>query len=336
MPSIDLADKKTKQEIEIFEKEALEHSTLMTITAPRAKIMHKIFEDIENVTGMGQRNQDALREEEERMERERRESTRTRVLSQGSPMTWQEHASMSPGLPLSPITPTSVTPWGAPPPLPLHAIHVDDAVGVGSGLGAGMIIGGRLHPRPLFVPSASDFGSSMEGGLNLADLINIDDDPSTDEVVEKSQTSNQPRAETESTASVTPEVITPSGPSPFVVNLPMESPRRASFDLNSLWSAQSKEADKTEAVAEKPKEDAPKGDKQEPASVSRVGDAERSDSMELDSTEEQETKDQDFDMFLKEDGGGNGEAKIAGPSTPVKEDIDVESLTQVWVGAVSS
>ena len=41
-------------------------------------------------------------------------------------------------------------------------------------------------------------------------------------------------------------------------------------------------------------------------------------------------------MFLKEDGGGNGEAKIAGPSTPVKEDIDVESLTQVWVGAVSS
>ena len=157
MPSIDLADKKTKQEIEIFEKEALEHSTLMTITAPRAKITHKIFEDIENVTGMGQRNQDTLREEEERMERERRESTRTRVPSQGSPTTWREHASMSPGLPLSPITPTSVTPWGAPPPLPLHAIHVDDAVGVGPGLGAGMIIGGRLHPRPLFVPSASDF-----------------------------------------------------------------------------------------------------------------------------------------------------------------------------------
>ena len=53
MPSIDLADKKTKQEIEIFEKEALEHSMLMTITAPHAKIIHKIFEDIENVTGMG-------------------------------------------------------------------------------------------------------------------------------------------------------------------------------------------------------------------------------------------------------------------------------------------
>ena len=52
MPSIDLADK-TKQEIEIFEKEALEHSMLMTITAPHAKIIHKIFEDIENVTGMG-------------------------------------------------------------------------------------------------------------------------------------------------------------------------------------------------------------------------------------------------------------------------------------------
>ena len=69
MSSTDLADEKTKQEIEIFEKEALEHSTLTTITAPRAKITHKGFEDIEDVTGMGQRNQDALREEEERMER---------------------------------------------------------------------------------------------------------------------------------------------------------------------------------------------------------------------------------------------------------------------------
>ena len=53
MSSTDLADEKTKQEIEIFEKEALEHSTLTTITALRVKITHKIFKDIENVTGMG-------------------------------------------------------------------------------------------------------------------------------------------------------------------------------------------------------------------------------------------------------------------------------------------
>jgi hypothetical protein len=341
MSSTELADEKTKHEIEILEKEALEHSTLNTITAPRAKITHKGFEEIEDGTGMGQRYQDAaLREEEERMEKERLERARlarTRIATHGSPAVG-DSASMSPGVPMSPITPTSATGWGAPPPLPLHALHVDDGAGMssalGAGMGASMIIhtGGRMHARPLFVPSASDFGNSMEDGLKLDDLINIDDDPPSEGAGNTSPPTTVPRAESETTASATPEVITPSGPSPFAANLPLESSRRPSFDLSNLWSGAQKEPEKAEssqstsATEEGQPTAEPKRSSNEP---------ERGDSMELESIEEEGMKDQDFDMFLKDDveKGVDNKETAAQPSNEV---VDIESLPQVWVGNVSN
>ena len=47
MSSTDLANEETKQLIKIAEKEALAHSIIPKVVAPRAKMTHKGFEDIE-------------------------------------------------------------------------------------------------------------------------------------------------------------------------------------------------------------------------------------------------------------------------------------------------
>lgn len=185
MSSTDLADEQTKHNIEVLEKEALEHSILQKVTAPRAKITHKGYETIEDVTGT--RTTDTAREEEEQRmameKRERERLARLRAVSQSG----QEGSPITPVDPsLNQTSPTISTPsWGAPPPVPSEVaqspVTVDQpAVAV------------RLAPRPLFVPTASDF-TSGDQGLDLADLIHIDEDmpPSRCTTVLKSPRANE-------------------------------------------------------------------------------------------------------------------------------------------------
>lgn len=326
MSSTDLADEQTKLHIEVAEKEALAHSILQKITAPRAKITHKGFEAIEDSSGASSRNPDAIRdEEEERMRRERREReklARVRSVSQsqgqGSPTTPTDPnaPAMSPALPMSPVVGQSES-WGAPPPLPSHVSQqqVEQQPLASPGI--------RPPSRPLFVPSASDFNTSMEGGLSLADLINIDDDMMPQEGPQTPQTSHAARAfstaESGSTASPTPEVVTPSGPSPFAQSKPLESPRQSSFDLSNIWTGE----ERMELT-------------KEPASAPAVPDDNNNEgeAMEIDSPEE-EPDDTDFDAFLERDEKAGG--KQDGPTAPAQPPgpPDFNSLPAVWTGSVS-
>lgn len=323
MSSTDLADEQTKHQIEVAEKEALAHSILQKITAPRAKITHKGFEAIEDSTGASSRNPDAIRdEEEERIRRERREReklarVRSVSQSQASPTTPTDPnaPAMSPALPMSPVVGQAAS-WGAPPALPSR---VSQQQVEQQPLASPAI---RPPARPLFVPSASDFNTSMEGGLSLADLINIDDDMMPQEGPQTPHTSHAARAlstaESGSTASPTPEVVTPSGPSPFAQSKPLESPRQPSFDLSNIWTGEEK--------VELTKEPAP--------APSAPDDTNEGEAMDIDSAEG-EPDDRDFDAFLERDEQADG--KMDGPAAPAPPPgpPDFDSLPPVWAGAVS-
>jgi len=180
MSSTDLADEETKQNIKIAEKESLEQTILQKPNVPRAKITHKGLQDIEDVNGdlararenEGQRERE--QEEEERRERERRERLRAVEKQQQK----QRTLSAPPESPLvpshSPITMDQQT-WGAPPPVPVHALQQHqqqhDTVGPTDD-----ILGSSI--RPLFAHTMSDvvMATVPEPELNLADLINIDED----------------------------------------------------------------------------------------------------------------------------------------------------------------
>jgi len=180
MSSTDLADEETKQNIKIAEKESLEQTILQKPIVPRAKITHKGLQDIEDVNGdlararetEGQRERE--QEEEERRERERRERLRAVEKQQQK----QPAFSVSPESPMvsshSPITVDQQT-WGAPPPVPAHVLQQQqqqhDSVGPTDD-----ILGSSI--RPLFAHTMSDIimATVPEPELNLADLINIDED----------------------------------------------------------------------------------------------------------------------------------------------------------------
>lgn len=181
MSSTDLADEETKQNIKIAEKESLEQTILQKPTVPRAKITHKGLQDIEDVNGdlararetEGQRERE--QEEEERRERERRERLRAVEKQQQK----QRTLSATPESPLvsshSPITVDQQT-WGAPPPVPAYVLQQHqqqhDIVGPTDD-----ILGSSI--RPLFAHTMSDVVMATvpeEHELNLADLINIDED----------------------------------------------------------------------------------------------------------------------------------------------------------------
>ena len=77
MSSTDLASEEEKQSIKKLEEEALAHSILKKSIVPRAKLTHKGLQDIEDVTGAGQREVEREREEEaERRRAERRAAER--------------------------------------------------------------------------------------------------------------------------------------------------------------------------------------------------------------------------------------------------------------------
>jgi len=176
MSSTDLADEETKQNIKIAEKESLEQTILQKPIVPRAKITHKGLQDIEDVNGdlararetEGQRERE--QEEEERRERERKERLRAVEKQQQK----QRTLSAPPESPMvsshSPITVDQQT-WGAPPPVPAHVLQQHDIVGPTDD-----ILGSSI--RPLFAHTMSDvvMATVPEPELNLADLINIDED----------------------------------------------------------------------------------------------------------------------------------------------------------------
>ena len=125
-------------------------------------------------------------------------------------------------------------------------------------------------------------------------------------------------AETESPVS-TPEVVTPSGPSPFAPSKPLESPSRNSFDLNALWNGQ----DPNKSA------DGPTPSEEEPSKADAEGEA-----MEIDS-DNGEINDKDFDMLLQENTGGQEKTSTVAEQQ-VNDEESFEKLPLVWSGTVST
>ena len=318
MSSTELADEETQQSIRHAEEEALAHSILKKQTLPRAKITHKGIENIEDVNGVSRDAEQAReeREEEERIERERLARLRLQAERARSASTHGQ-GSVPPESPVVPQTPT----WGAPPPVPLHASHPD--VGVG-----------RPPVNPLFVPSASDYQTPVEGELNLADLINIDEDgPSDVPSIAPTPTpfgdETPPPFDSQTPGTQTLPPSSPTAPtsstgiSPFAARPDMAS--RPSFDLNSLWT---------------PKGDVPSQEQtseqtSEPHDVP-MADAEAEPLVEPDALGEA-AEDQDFDMFLGKDEEGQPATETPPPAiddSPEGQRAAFEALPKVWMGTV--
>lgn len=257
MSSTDLASEEAKQSIRQAEQEALAHSILKKTTLPTAKMTHKGIQDIEDVTGQGaaerEREREREKEEEERFERERIE----RLKSQAQKAQAQAQRASIP--PDSPITPTSAT-WGAPPPVPMHALHQQQYP---HDPGPSMMGSeGRPSLNPLFIHTSSDMlqHSPVETELNLSDFINMDEEPGTEgegqsfladptipPISESAPSSNRQGKEQAQAADgssmneKSPPAVNTASPvtalSPFAARSahPDFTPR-PSFDLNAIWS----------------------------------------------------------------------------------------------------
>ncbi|CDO75985.1 hypothetical protein BN946_scf184548.g2 [Trametes cinnabarina] len=297
MSSTDLASEEEKQSIKKLEEESLAHSILKKSIVPRAKLTHKGLQDIEDVTGAGQREAEREREEEEEERIERERLARLRQQAQRA----QSQGSAPPESPVVPQTPT----WGGPPPVPPHAASAADpssssAVSMG---------------RPLFVPSASDFAATgpVENELNLADLINIDEEPSGE-------------------VAMTPvdAVPTPFGsPAPLSTDSKPEQPpelqSRPSFDLNALWTPSPAGAHTSEqAGPAQPQESS------QPMPVSTE--------LAVEAGLAPETEDQDFDMFLStndQEPEQQEEAAEVTPAVTETKEVAFEDRAPVWSGTLS-
>ncbi|TFK39798.1 hypothetical protein BDQ12DRAFT_511721 [Crucibulum laeve] len=310
MSSTDLADEETKQSIMIAEKEALEHSILQRSTAPRAKITHKGLQDIEDVNGeqfsSGERERQRDREMENEEKRERE------LLARLSATQRQRTASVSvpPESPIVAQSPSSER-WGGPPPVPLHAMSspVDE----------------MAPTRPLFVNTQSEL-MVQEPELNLADLINIEDDlpgsATTSSTLLTALASpldgpNVSAVEIESSSPVSMSSTT--GISPFAPR-PEEMGRSASFDLSSLWGG--------------PKDDSPAAtpmDISPPTEVIHTPPQTDEDRQGVSIEHEiEEADDHDFDMFLEE------KEPIQVPE-PSAESLQAafDASPQVWSGKIT-
>ncbi|KLO12715.1 hypothetical protein SCHPADRAFT_904862 [Schizopora paradoxa] len=311
MSSTDLANEQTQAEIEAAEAEALHHSIMPKLQAPSAKMTHKGIEMIEeNISET--RYQDYVRqEEEERIESERRERERLarereRSASMALPPTPVDANAPASAVPHSPVVST-VTNWGAPPPLPAPSVQTPSSP----------LAPTRPPPQPLFAPSDSDLAMSMEGELSLADLINIDDDLPQDGA---SSTVALPQSSPDlsSVAASTPEVVTPSGPSPFALAKPLSPTRRTSFDLNALWMG----GDKSSEVEESGKRD-----------LVNNNDADEGEAMDIDSADEEETEDRTLDAILDDAGPQSADEPSLPPPPP--KPLDLDQLKTVWSGTLS-
>ena len=341
MSSTDLASEAEKESIKQAEQEALEHSILQKVVAPRAKVTHKGLQDIEDIDGrpvVRDIDLDKEIEEEERRERERTARMRMRsgTLTSGS-------GSVPPESPIVPDHPSSVG-WGGPPPIPFH-------------LQQSPVSPLATERPPLFTQTQSELltptNGQVEGELNLADLINIDDDGhdsimaiDTSPTLVGTGVNADDGPESSITgipqSPVVPQSARPTGISPFAVNTSQpDLTIRPSFDLNSVWSAPAsspkKQEDNEEVIggpdeSGKPLEPPPDHGKELELKDPFVDDDILGGAAAAD--------DKDFDMFLEAETDGDS---LQGRSTGANPPPDVSAkepsfceLPQVWLGSVSN
>ncbi|KAF7356595.1 Transcription elongation regulator [Mycena venus] len=316
MSSTDLANEQAKEAIRIAEKEALEHSILEKTTAiPRAKLTHKGLEDIEL---------DAKGEEAERKEREMEHAARTQARQRTLSVSVPPESPITPTTPMSAVGPGPAgASWGGPPRVPTHAMAEE-------------------MPMAMAPPFGGEMSAEPE--MNLADLINIDDEPGPPGAQDAHSDVSAPPAPAPVFdlapsspipgfgRALSPEpllsspTIPTTGISPFASK--PEAARTSSFDLNALWAAPKKEEDKD-------KDDAPvsptvttTSPPQQEQSHSPVPMEEPQDRkeemMDLD-----ETDDQDFDMFLEE------KETDTVVSSPEALQAAFNDLPQVWSGKIN-
>lgn len=331
MSSTDLASESEKQSIKKLEEEALAHSILKKSIVPRAKITHKGLQDIEDVTGAGRREVEREREEEEEERIERERLARLRVQAQRS----QSTGSAPPESPVAGQAPHAA--WGAPPPVPLHAAPATVQAGEPVSPSSSM----RPPAHPLFVPSASDFTvASDENELNLADLINIDEEASAEATMSPAGALPNPFAEPppalpeakaeaapQSARSPTMPSIGPGiGISPFAAKGSQpDTPSRSSFDLNALWTPTPSD----QPPQPPPTDFQPREEASPSAPVNHQSEAE---------TLCGQADDQDFDMFLNHpEPDPPEEEKPPEPVEPTPEEKRAvfDAQTPVWNGIVS-
>lgn len=320
MSSTDLADEETKQSIKIAEKEALEYSILQKATAPRAKITHKGLQDIEDINGQMTTTRELDRQVERDLEgEERRERERTARLKVVQRQR-TESVSVPPESPTVSQTPSES--WGAPPPIPPHAVSNN----------AGEMATPISRPpvNPLFIHTASETAPpALEPELNLADLINIDDEPTEQDSFLPSSSPSLPSmvpdepmtTEPAALEAPSPSLPLPTGISPFAARA--EKSKAMSFDLNALWNApKSEDVSKTARPRSPPLTTTP------PLSLSN-GD-QKDIPMELESEADDEAKDQDFDMFLED----REVEKVEPVNTADALQAAFDALPRVWTGQV--
>ncbi|KAI0788754.1 hypothetical protein C8Q75DRAFT_767793 [Abortiporus biennis] len=324
MSSTDLANEETKHAIKQAEQESLAHSILKKATLPRAKMTHKGIQDIEDVNGAAAREErEREEEEEERIERERQERVRLQALR----VQAAKQGSIPPDSPVVVQTPT----WGGPPPLPPHALHPHDP-------GPSNIASPTRPPdNPLFVQTASELTTpAVEGELNLADLINIDDEPGPDALSTPVTSSIIPPLSIDTTpsASQSPSVQSPPPPvhttgiSPFAAKpSPSDATRRPSFDLNSLWTLKEEESQSQQEqplFTEEPVQDSDMihDETKEPqhVDVEMLGEA---------------ADDMDFDMLLGKDEDKNSTPPPPKVEGPEAEQARFDALPNIWTGKMS-
>ncbi|EPQ56312.1 hypothetical protein GLOTRDRAFT_120866 [Gloeophyllum trabeum ATCC 11539] len=304
MSSTDLANEELKQSIKIAEQEALEHSILQKTSAPRAKITHKGLQDIEDVHGetTSQRiERERAREQLEEEKRERERLARLKAAQRGSVP------------PESPVTPQSAS-WGGPPPVPQHAMHGEPSTHFGSM---------RPPANPLFIPTPSEMNTPVVNELNLADLINLDEEtssptnepPPTPFEADLSLVSSETKVDGQPEHEASP--VQPTGISPFAAGVSRPDPTaRTSFDLNSFWSSGDQEKPHTPPRTPTPP----------PAAQDDQRD------INMEAAEGQGAEDEDFDMFLeRDDEASKGESNNFQPNI-----LPIEKQPQVFTGAVST
>lgn len=339
MSSTDLASEAERESIKQAEQEALEHSILQKVVAPRTKVTHKGLQDIEDIDGRpGARDVELDKEIEEE---ERRSRERTARMRMRSGTLTSVSGSVPPDSPIVPDHTSSVT-WGGPPPVPLH-------------LQQSPISPLATDRPPSFAQTQSELltptNGQIEGELNLADLINIDDD-GHDSIIavdtSPALAGTGANAEDGSEASTTgvpqsPAVsqsARPTGISPFAVNTSQpDLTIRPSFDLNSVWSAPGpspKKQENSEEVIGGPDES---GEPTEPPPDMGKELELKDPFVDDDILGGAAADDKDFDMFLEADPdadslGGRSTSANPPPDVPAKEP-SFDELPQVWLGSVS-
>jgi hypothetical protein len=313
MSSEELASEDQQKSRREIEEEALAQSILQKQRAPRAKITHKGLEDIEDINGNLTNQRE--REEEQEEARARRDRERLARLRPVNTTTAQSPTSSVP--PETPQSAVSAS-WGAPPPVPMQLGSTNPAASPVT----------RPPTAPLFYHTQSDLAvPTNEHDIDLGDFIHMDDEPPL--VAEKAVPSTlpTPALELDEPPTLAPQPTSPVTPqtaiSPFAPSKP-DMPPRASFDLNSVWTAPK--------PPDRPPTPPPDLEEQKEVAMDIDGDS-----------GEQQThggsgnNDLDFDMFLSKEDEDERPKSIEPekPQMPPPNPQEIfNNLPRVWSGTV--